>query len=463
MMGGGSIFADGFEDAATTQSGWSLLYGWQVDIAAARSGTRSLDVVPVNLYSVPKAEFVVDLSTAAPEVALSYWCLAPQTQSWLDVHLSSDGGSTWASGYTPYSLNPPLASAATLWQHMIVPLRNLAGNQNVMVKFENTGELGGWRLDDVTVGTALTSANAQVVVGDIPAPSVFAATAPLDGQTVNSTRPLFGWTSAGAANSINHYEVWVDGALSSDAISSATLSYTPSTPLAAGSHVWFARAVGTCGSTTSSPTIGFSIVAPAMQDGGPDAGPDGKTDTAVISDAPSGAGQDGLVVTSTSTGTATGTATNTATGTSTLTTTLTATATSIGSEPGLDGGDVPIATRDAAAGDSPGNAMDASNITLVSDTAGLSASDGMTVLVDATPVGASDATSAGRDGSQMGIVDGAGTGSAATKSSTSGGCGCVIGGVGTRPTWSWPMIALGLLALWRNSRSRRRGARGTGR
>jgi len=203
---------------------------------------------------------------------------------------------------------------------------------------------------------------------------------------------------------------------------------------------------------------------------GPEPAPEPSRDAGV--DAPPDAAADGPVTTATSTGsgtgtttttvtttatstTTTGTTTATATSTSTVTTTGSATATGTttatagGPEPGGDAGApviVPdasvrdagtdISTRDASA------TSDAQVVTPALDAPGVSA-------VDAGVGNASDAKTAGRDGPQGGSADGSGGDAVTSDTKSSGGCGCVVGGMGSGQTGIWPLLMLALLALSR--------------
>jgi MYXO-CTERM domain-containing protein len=75
--------------------------------------------------------------------------------------------------------------------------------------------------------------------------------------------------------------------------------------------------------------------------------------------------------------------------------------------------------------------------------------DGATVPDAAKPIVVADGGITVRDGS-------GGEAGAKTSGKDSGGCGCTVGGHDAKTAWSFPMIVLGLLALWRGSRPRRR-------
>jgi len=123
-----------------------------------------------------------------------------------------------------------------------------------------------------------------------------------------------------------------------------------------------------------------------------------------------------------------------------------------------------IDARDGLPIDSLLSAADAWTAKLGTDAStGSNLPDGGLGLADGLVANTLDAkTAATSDGGRLGSADGSGHDAGANGKSGSSGCGCVVGGHDTGSTWGLPMMVLGLLAFWRDSRPRRRGPR-TGR
>jgi N-acetylneuraminic acid mutarotase len=87
---------------------------------------------------------IVDLSGAkSPEIGIdsTYIGFSGQTA---DVDLSLDGGTTWSTVWSPYSVNPG---------HQDIPIPQAAGQSDVRVRFHFTGSWGRrWDIDNVLIG-----------------------------------------------------------------------------------------------------------------------------------------------------------------------------------------------------------------------------------------------------------------------------------------------------------------------
>ncbi|HEX6520381.1 MAG TPA: carboxypeptidase regulatory-like domain-containing protein [Streptosporangiaceae bacterium] len=87
---------------------------------------------------------VVDLSDAtSPEIGIDSTYIGFPGQT-ADVDLSLDGGTTWSTVWSPYSVNPG---------HQDIPIPQAAGQSDVRVRFHFTGSWGRrWDIDNVLIG-----------------------------------------------------------------------------------------------------------------------------------------------------------------------------------------------------------------------------------------------------------------------------------------------------------------------
>lgn len=80
--------------------------------------------------------------------------------------------------------------------------------------------------------------------------------APAANAITTATSPTFSWTAAESYFGITKYQLYIDGVLNRDNLTSTTA--TPATPLSPGSHTWFIRAVngnGVTADSVSAPTL----------------------------------------------------------------------------------------------------------------------------------------------------------------------------------------------------------------
>ena len=91
---------------------------------------------------------------------------------------------------------------------------------------------------------------------DATPPSSFSLISPLDSSWTTSTQPTLSWSSSSDAHSgLAKYQLWIDGVLNRDNISTASTSTTPTSALSNGSHTWEIRAVDNVGNVRSSNQI----------------------------------------------------------------------------------------------------------------------------------------------------------------------------------------------------------------
>jgi hypothetical protein len=92
---------------------------------------------------------------------------------------------------------------------------------------------------------------------DATAPTAFSVTAPANGSsTDNTSLPTFTWTaSSDAGSGLTKYQLYLDGSLYRDGLPIASTSFTVATPLAAGTHTWYVKAVDIAGNAAQSSTF----------------------------------------------------------------------------------------------------------------------------------------------------------------------------------------------------------------
>lgn len=97
---------------------------------------------------------------------------------------------------------------------------------------------------------------------DTTGPVAFNLTSPADGAPVSAT-PTFTWQdSSDTGCGLDKYQLWIDGVLNRDNISSSETSTTPVGPLSPGSHTWMIVAVDGASppNSTDSETRSFTVV-----------------------------------------------------------------------------------------------------------------------------------------------------------------------------------------------------------
>ena len=105
---------------------------------------------------------------------------------------------------------------------------------------------------------------------DATPPSAFSITAPADDSWTSELKPTFEWSASSDAQSgLAKYQLWVNGSLNRDNISSSASSTTPVTDLANGTHSWEIRAVDNVGNVINS-NQSFSLKIDNTPPGSPD-------------------------------------------------------------------------------------------------------------------------------------------------------------------------------------------------
>jgi len=92
---------------------------------------------------------------------------------------------------------------------------------------------------------------------DASAPASFSLTSPVNNSKTSSSKPTFSW-NASSDPDLSYYQLYIDGALDTSGISSA--SKIPTGSLTCGAHTWYVKAVDSAGNSTNSETFNLAMV-----------------------------------------------------------------------------------------------------------------------------------------------------------------------------------------------------------
>ena len=139
-----------------------------------------------------------------------------------------------------------------------------------------TGGTYTWQVVAIDLAGNRTLSESRQVRYDVP-PLPFDLAGPSSGTWTANNKPTLSWNATTDAGSgLAKYQLWVDSALSTDSISAATTSATPTNALADGTHTWQIYAVDASGAVRKSrqtwnigidttPPQAFSLLSPADQ------------------------------------------------------------------------------------------------------------------------------------------------------------------------------------------------------
>ncbi len=201
-------------------------------------------------------------------------------------NLTSPAHNSWTGDTTPTfswqtatDANSGL-SKYELWVDGVSAIDNISSSQTNVTLLDSLELTPGnhtWRMKAYDYAGNMRQTNYTWTIRvDTQSPSVFSLSAPNDSAFVNFPTPNFSWnatTDAGAG--ISHYQLWIDGSLSADNITSITSS--PGTPITEGFHNWYVKAFDNVGNTRQSsetwmvvgewnPPQAFELAAPANGD-----------------------------------------------------------------------------------------------------------------------------------------------------------------------------------------------------
>ncbi len=113
------------------------------------------------------------------------------------------------------------------------------------------------RFRDTTLGTS--SAVSDTIVLDTAPPAAFNLSTPVTGTVTNTPSPAFSWeASSDATSGLAKYQLYLDGALSRDNITS-TASITTTSLITDGLHSWKVVAVDNATNSRESSSLSFTV------------------------------------------------------------------------------------------------------------------------------------------------------------------------------------------------------------
>ncbi len=123
----------------------------------------------------------------------------------------------------------------------------------IMTGEELSAGLHTWYVKAVnSSGNTQSNETWSILVDDTP-PTTFDLLNPTDNSWTNNLRPTFQWSASSDANSsLSKYQLWIDGTLNRDNISSSATSTTPISDLTNGSHTWSVKAIDVAGNVRNS-------------------------------------------------------------------------------------------------------------------------------------------------------------------------------------------------------------------
>lgn len=207
----------------------------------------------------------------------------------LEIRGSDDSGATWRLVKSV----PPTTSTSS-WSP-ILSLDDFTGTSAAKLQFYGSNNqafegweiysfnvlavLGGtytWQVVAVDLAGNRTSSESRQVRYDLP-PAPFDLATPPSGTWTANTTPTFGWNATTDAGSgLAKYQLWIDGNLAVDNISTATTTAAATSALADGAHSWQVYAVDAAGAVRHSretfsvgidttPPAAFSLYSPPDQ------------------------------------------------------------------------------------------------------------------------------------------------------------------------------------------------------
>ncbi len=278
-----SIFLDNF----TSCSGWTMTpqggNTWTCDL---QNDTQSK---AINIYALATSGTIsstatsgaIDLSNVGNAEMDLYDKLCGASQ--YDVSVSDGSAAGFRSLYGT-------ASTCT-WTSSVLPLDEYTGGYSSKIKLSGTagafrsvyvdslqilGITGGthmWQVVAVDLAGNRTSSESRQLRYDVP-PAPFDLSAPADQTWTANNTPTLSWNATSDAGAgLAKYQLWVDGALSTDNVAAGTTSVGPSNALADGRHSWRIYAVDGSGAVRKSrqtwiigvdttPPDAFSLLSP---------------------------------------------------------------------------------------------------------------------------------------------------------------------------------------------------------
>ena len=224
-------------------------------------GTDKIDITsPIRIYSDGKYRYTGSTSggtEADLSVSPSTSWPADDYSQWMDIAVD-----TWNTSDTYYKKWTESSTGTLSVAHTV---RDLKANTYYTIKVD--GDRYNTYLSDDSGEISFTYTGGysdhEFEVEEDTAPSAsFNLSSPYDNTSTHDTTPTFSWNASPDSESgLAKYQLYIDGILDRDDISSSTTSVIPSQSLPCGSYTWYVKAVDNAGnSTRSNSTFTVNIV-----------------------------------------------------------------------------------------------------------------------------------------------------------------------------------------------------------
>jgi predicted GH43/DUF377 family glycosyl hydrolase len=164
--------------------------------------------------------------------------------------------STDGQNWTKYSGNPvfDMLGASGTWDSLsgtalVSVIQDSASPQNFLLYYRGLKSI--YQIGLINLQVAVLSASPFYI--DTTPPSSFTLSSPSDNFLTNDNTPTLSWNaSSDAGSGLAKYQLYIDGSLNRDNISSSAASTTPVSALSDGNHTWYIVAFDAAGNTTQS-------------------------------------------------------------------------------------------------------------------------------------------------------------------------------------------------------------------
>jgi len=198
--------------------------------------------------------------------------------NWSDVEtvLKNNGVIAWIDGHRHvynryvkdgifYVTNLQAGYGGTYWDDIYT---NSGGDSGTLS--ETVGEQGGSMVFNVSPSrvSANVYKDSTIIESFDLTPENFDDSTPANNSYTNDTTPTFTWSaSSDNASGLSKYQLYIDGSLAKDNISSSATTVDATSTLAEGAHTWYLKAVNNAGwstQTTSTYTVNVDTTSPTV-------------------------------------------------------------------------------------------------------------------------------------------------------------------------------------------------------
>jgi len=269
-------------------SNWNTTGTWGLTTSNPHSGSYCITDSPSGNYS-GNQNYSITLAQPillnnATTMSLTYWWRCNLESGWDYVYVEiSNNGTSWTQ-LANYS------STVSTWTQATHNLNSYAGWTQIYIRYrittDSSGMNDGFYFDDLALtsnGAGLADGNYQWTVkavdnvGNVQpstdtrtlhidtmaphgSPNAFANLTPANNAWSADSLITFTWSPCiDDGIGLNHYELWIDGAMCKDSLTVTQYQLRPSQVLASGNHNWYVKAYDSLGNNTSSTAYTLKI------------------------------------------------------------------------------------------------------------------------------------------------------------------------------------------------------------